>query len=718
MKRWLILALMLVGAEASAQPANYAQYISEMLTHGDLMCDNQTNSALTFDQKLGTNQYDAIRSFFNIYDYTCSIGPCDSTWLTCKEAAEDVYRDGYVIKYNGGLPEQYNTGTGIRMDYERTGDTLSRDAVGMLRQNAAYCTVNYSTKISAANRYDAVRIIGHCTKAHLDALAIGLGENATQNTARLAHREALFGVYDDFFISKNVRCGGTVNHGCYWDGVPANGYFVQPHYWGIAMEAMIREYEYSGDTRVEPAIKTIIDWLWDNSWDPEGFDYVTQPSGAVDDTDGPWLDRTTLDISLQIVPAFYWYYKQSGNSTYLTRADEIFNSGVVNGNTDDGGKRFNQHYQWSMQGLAWRAEGLSGPPAPAFTSSGALPNGTVGIAYSELVPVSGGAEPYAACTVTAGSLPAGSPAFAATPTADGCLITGTPNAASTYNFTLEVEADDALTDEEDFSITTVATAPTITTGNLPNGLVGVAYSATVACSGGTAPYAFSVASGALCPGLSLNASSGAITGTPPVEATCTYTIRCTDDNTLFDDQAYTNTTIAGEETMAYSLNPSSTSFVTSFGFSTLKYEDQCQIDVRRGTDVVETAVLFTGRSTRQIEIGLLTPETEYNVTYSCQTIVDSPSVALTTLVASAGTAVLPFSIGPPTANLSAATHAELQCSYAPDMTGSASTGCGDCTSGCSLSLTRNTGISYCRVRRTNSGCSVLATSTVQPYNVP
>ena len=49
---------------------------------------------------------------------------------------------------------------------------------------------------------------------------------------------------------------------------------------------------------------------------------------------------------------------------------------------------------------------------------------------------------------------------------------------------------------------------------LPNGTVNAAYSATLAANGGTPPYTWSIVSGSLPSGLTLNPSTGAITGTP------------------------------------------------------------------------------------------------------------------------------------------------------------------------------------------------------------
>src|SRR5207237_9901200 len=65
------------------------------------------------------------------------------------------------------------------------------------------------------------------------------------------------------------------------------------------------------------------------------------------------------------------------------------------------------------------------------------------------------------------------------------------------------------------------------TVSLPGGQAQSAYSAMLAASGGTPPYTWSVASGALPAGLALNPSSGAITGTP-TDGPGTFTVRVTD----------------------------------------------------------------------------------------------------------------------------------------------------------------------------------------------
>ena len=61
------------------------------------------------------------------------------------------------------------------------------------------------------------------------------------------------------------------------------------------------------------------------------------------------------------------------------------------------------------------------------------------------------------------------------------------------------------------------TAPTITTTSLPGGVVSSSYSQTLTATG-TAPITWSIVSGSISP-MTLNSSTGAITGTTPSSAT-------------------------------------------------------------------------------------------------------------------------------------------------------------------------------------------------------
>lgn len=75
--------------------------------------------------------------------------------------------------------------------------------------------------------------------------------------------------------------------------------------------------------------------------------------------------------------------------------------------------------------------------------------------------------------------------------------------------------------------------PTITAAcPVTDGVVGVPYSSVITVTGGTAPYTFAVTSGALPNGLSLNTSTGAVTGTPTAAGTFSFVVTVTDADLL------------------------------------------------------------------------------------------------------------------------------------------------------------------------------------------
>jgi YVTN family beta-propeller protein/uncharacterized repeat protein (TIGR03803 family) len=151
------------------------------------------------------------------------------------------------------------------------------------------------------------------------------------------------------------------------------------------------------------------------------------------------------------------------------------------------------------------------------------PTGTaqLGVAYSSALTASGGVAPYT-FSIISGSLPPGLTLNTSTG-----AITGTPTTAGTYNFTAQVVDSKGNTASASCSI--VVSLLTLTCPN-GTGQVGVAYSSALVASGGVAPYTFSIAIGALPPGLSLNSSTGAITGTPTTAGTYNFTAQVVDSH--------------------------------------------------------------------------------------------------------------------------------------------------------------------------------------------
>src|SRR5579863_2132957 len=146
-------------------------------------------------------------------------------------------------------------------------------------------------------------------------------------------------------------------------------------------------------------------------------------------------------------------------------------------------------------------------PDPLSISTSSLPNGQIGTVYSATLVATGGTPPFHWST-TSGALPAGLTLNASTG-----AISGTPTATAN-NLALTFQVQDSGSPMQSKSVkVTLTIAPAtlaISTNSLPNGQVGVAYSATLAASGGTTPYTWSLTSGALPANLQLHAVTGAI----------------------------------------------------------------------------------------------------------------------------------------------------------------------------------------------------------------
>jgi Subtilase family/Fervidolysin N-terminal prodomain/Putative Ig domain len=165
------------------------------------------------------------------------------------------------------------------------------------------------------------------------------------------------------------------------------------------------------------------------------------------------------------------------------------------------------------------------PPPPVAISTTSLLGGTVGQSYSQTLAATGGTPPFS-WTLDSGALPAGLTLNASTG-----AVTGTPTSSGTESFTVRVTDSLSQTDTQALSIEVAPSPPppvTISTSSLPGGTVGQAYSEGLAASGGTPPFAWSLDAGALPAGLTLNPSTGAITGAPTTAGTEAFTARVSD----------------------------------------------------------------------------------------------------------------------------------------------------------------------------------------------
>ena len=157
---------------------------------------------------------------------------------------------------------------------------------------------------------------------------------------------------------------------------------------------------------------------------------------------------------------------------------------------------------------------------PPIITTSALPGGTVGQPYSQTLEATGGIGTLT-WSLSGGSLPA-----MLTLSPDG-VISGTPTAAATANFTVRVTDTLGQSDTKSLSIV-VSAGLAITTNSLPDAEVGKKYNKMVQRSGGVAPFTWSVTP-PLPDGLNLDTATGQITGSPAAgtdgEFTLTFTVQ-------------------------------------------------------------------------------------------------------------------------------------------------------------------------------------------------
>ena len=154
----------------------------------------------------------------------------------------------------------------------------------------------------------------------------------------------------------------------------------------------------------------------------------------------------------------------------------------------------------------------AGPPV--ITSSGAA-NGIVGSAFSYQIAATNSPTSYAAT-----SLPAGLAVNAATG-----LISGTPTAAGTSSVALSA-TNSAGTGHATLTLTVTVGPPVITSSTSAAGTVGSAFSYQITATNSPTSYAAT----SLPAGLSVNTSTGLISGTPTATGTSSVTLSATNGN--------------------------------------------------------------------------------------------------------------------------------------------------------------------------------------------
>jgi hypothetical protein len=257
--------------------------------------------------------YDGERVYYQIADATG-----DPSWNACALMEQSIYRP-LVLNNNGWINGYEVFARGLAMNYQRTGDLQSRQAVADLGRRGAYSSLpNAAWSID----WSASREVAYGIDAGLVDQSLGSAPTPYFQD----QVEMLFGDFDQWFVSKTAS-------------------YVQPFMVALAAEALIQYWDVSHDPRVPPTLQLAADQLWRRSWNGSCACFLYY--------NGDGTTYQSQDLNLLIVPLYGWIYQQTGDGAYRDMGDQIFNSGV-NGSWLYGGKQFSQNYRWSGKYVEWR----------------------------------------------------------------------------------------------------------------------------------------------------------------------------------------------------------------------------------------------------------------------------------------------------------------------------------------------------------------------------
>jgi Putative Ig domain len=161
-----------------------------------------------------------------------------------------------------------------------------------------------------------------------------------------------------------------------------------------------------------------------------------------------------------------------------------------------------------------------------FTTTTPLPNGSNGIPYSQAIAVTGGVSPLKFSLASGGGvLPAGlqinqSGTISGRPSGP---LAGQPN-PSVFSVQVTDSSTMPVSATQQYSIF-ISAAPTLlitAVSPLQSGFVNYGYSTFISTTGGVTPFTWTLLSGSLPPGLSLNTSTGQINGVPTAAGNTPY----------------------------------------------------------------------------------------------------------------------------------------------------------------------------------------------------
>jgi hypothetical protein len=230
------------------------------------------------------------------------------------------------------------------------------------------------------------------------------------------------------------------------------------------------------------------------------------------------------------------------------------------------------------------------------------------------------------------------------------VISGTPTSQGNATFTVAAKDSSPTQQTQTQSLTLAIGAPgplAITTSSLLDGTANMPYNAKVAVMGGTPPYAWSIAAGALPPSVSLNSSTGAISGSPPSTGTAYFTVMVTDSSSPHETKAQALSITVDNPAEACTSSGNNAVLSGSYAFSLSGFNDVGFLTVVGSFAADGTGKITAGEADTN---GVLGAQHGNIITSASSYSVGSDNRGCATLATPFGTLVTHFALGSMSSN--------------------------------------------------------------------